>query len=155
MFANVAQNAGPLQKGFLHDGTQEVRAACICVQVVQCGQCGKRTQDNPVVRMVQVLPAAIVRAAGNLQHSQQPSLESMLSAHLSDTLTICQPSRVRPPAAHPCTPMQHANLPHPVPCSVAALVLHRRLLCWIACMKCSPPHNARTPCSSSCISREC
>lgn len=51
------------------------------------------------MRMVQVLPAATVRAAGNLQHSQQPSLEAMLSAHLSEALSlaVCPPAKASPP----------------------------------------------------------
>ncbi len=66
------------------------------LQVMQCGGCG-RGQESAAVRMVQVLPAAVVRAAGNLQHSQQPSLESMLAVHLSETLSIgvCPPGKAR------------------------------------------------------------
>lgn len=45
------------------------------------------------MRMVQVLPAAVLRAAGNLQHSQQPSLAAMLSTHISEALALCQPNK--------------------------------------------------------------
>jgi hypothetical protein len=49
--------------------------------------------------MVQVLPAQALRAAGNMQLGQRPSLETLLAAQATDALGLCQPEKARARAA--------------------------------------------------------
>lgn len=63
------------------------------LQAMSCGACS-RQQETSGLRMVLVMPAATLRAAGNLQRGQQPTLEAMLSAHVSDVPRVCAPEQV-------------------------------------------------------------
>ncbi len=74
---------------------------CFVVQAMSCGQCSRQL-ENAGLRTVLVMPAGTLRAAGNLQRGQQPTLEAMLAAHVSDVQRTCKPEQARVALALRC-----------------------------------------------------
>jgi hypothetical protein len=65
--------------------------------------------------MVMVMPAGTLRAAGNLQRGQQPTLEAMLASHMSDVPRTCPPEQ----ACSSSQPMHQDGLGQPLLCATA------------------------------------